>query len=136
MAITTPLAAPFLTPLQVDGHIFNLYGNSSIGKSSALAAACSVTGFEMNTFLNTNNAFESIFVAHNDACVIIDELGLARSDKLGDFVYTAINGKTKGRANQKGDRIEPTAFKNNGIVSGETTLGGKMGETGNKTTAG
>lgn len=136
MAITIPLAAPFLTPLQIDGHIFNIYGNSSIGKSSALAAACSVTGFEMNNFLNTNNSFESVFVSHNDACVVIDEMGLARPDKIGEFVYVVVNGKTKGRANQKGDRVEPTAFKTNGIVSSETTLSAKMGETGHKTTAG
>jgi len=136
MAITTPLVAPFLTPLQIDGHIFNLYGNSSIGKSSALAAACSVTGFEMNNFLNTNNSMESVMVSHNDGCMVVDELGLANPDKIGNFVYMVVNGKTKGRANQKGDRIEPTAFKNNGIVSAETTLEGKMGETGNKATAG
>lgn len=136
MAITTPLAAPFLTPLQIDGHIFNLYGNSSIGKSSALAAACSVTGFEMNNFLNTNNSFESVFVSHNDACVVIDEMGLARSDKIGEFVYVGINGKTKGRANQKGEGIDPVSFKNNGLVSGEKALAGKMEETRNKTTAG
>ncbi len=136
MAITTPLAAPFLTPLQVDDHIFNIYGNSSIGKSSALAAACSVTGFGMNNFLNTNNSFESVFVCHNDGCVVIDEMGLARPDKMGEFVYVVVNGKTKGRANQKGEGIEPVGFKTNGIVSGEITLAGKMAETGHKTTAG
>lgn len=136
MAITTPLAAPFLTPLQVDGHIFNLYGNSSIGKSSALAATCSVTGFEMNNFLNTNNSMESVLVSHNDGCVVIDEMGLAHPDKMGNFVYMVVNGKTKGRANQKGDRLDTASFKNNGLVSAETTLEGKMGETGNKATAG
>ncbi len=136
MAVTTPLVAPFLTPLQIDGHIFNLYGNSSIGKSSALAVASSVTGFEMTNFLNTNNALESVFVSHNDACVVMDEMGLARSDKLGDLAYVATNGKTKGRANQKGEGIDPTAFKANGLVSGEKTFGGKIEESGHKTTAG
>ena len=136
LAITTPLAAPFLTPLQIDGHIFNLYGNSSIGKSSALAAASSVTGFEMDNFLNTNNSFESVFVSRNDACVVVDEMGLACPDKIGNFVYIVVNGKTKGRANQKGEGIEPVGFKNNGLVSGEKALGGKMGETGAKPTAG
>lgn len=136
MAMTTPLTAPFLSPLKIDGHIFNLYGNSSIGKSSALAAACSVTGFEMNNFLNTNNSLESVFVAHNDACIVLDEMGLACPDKLGNLAYILVNGKTKGRANQKGEGIEPVAFITNGLVSGEMTLGGKMGEAGNKTTAG
>jgi len=136
LAIVTPLVAPFLTPLQIDGHLFNLYGNSSIGKSSALAAACSVTGFAMNSFLNTNNSLESVMVSHNDACMVMDELGLASPDKIGQFVYMAANGQTKGRANQKGNRIEPETFKNNGMVSSEMTLEGKMGEAGQKPTAG
>ncbi len=136
MAITTPLVAPFLTPLQIDGHIFNLYGNSSIGKSSALAATSSVTGFEMNNFLNTNNSMESVMVSHNDGCMAVDELGLANPDKIGAFAYMVANGKTKGRANQKGNRIDPDSFRNNAVVTGETTLDGKMGEGKLKPTAG
>ena len=136
MAITTPLVAPFLTPLQIDGHIFNLYGNSSIGKSSALAATSSVTGFEMNNFLNTNNSMESVMVSHNDSCMAVDELGLANPDKIGAFAYMVANGKTKGRANQKGNRIDPDSFRNNAVVTGETTLDGKMGEGKLKPTAG
>jgi putative DNA primase/helicase len=136
LSIVTKLTAPLLKPLGRVGNINHLYGNSSIGKSSALCVACSVSGEKLITFQNTNNAFESVAVAHNDFGLIIDELGNANAYTIGDLVYQFTSGETKGRANQKGEGIEPISFNVNALTSGEMTLAGKMGEANKKTTAG
>ena len=79
-AVCAALAAPLLQVCGMEGGGVHFLGSSSIGKSILLLVAGSVAGGGGNNgFLRrwraTDNALESIALAHNDALLCLDEIG-------------------------------------------------------------
>jgi putative DNA primase/helicase len=97
-------SAPLLRPLSIEGGGFHLEGESGKGKTTAARMCASIYGHPKHYMLSwkdTANAMEQKAAAHNDCCLIPDELGLADPKTLGPTLYTLANGKGKARYNQK-----------------------------------
>jgi uncharacterized protein (DUF927 family) len=100
------LAGPLMRELNVQGGGFALEGDSSIGKSTALIVAGSVWGGGgglgfCRTFAATHAALESIAELHNDGCLLLDEMALARPDELEETIYMLSNGFGRSRNNRQ-----------------------------------
>lgn len=79
LLIGTAFAAPLLARLKINSFGFNVFGASSIGKTTAIRVAASVAGHSDNTKLSTwgdtNGGIESRRLGHRDGIFPIDELG-------------------------------------------------------------
>ena len=133
-AVSSAFAAPLLTLINMESGGFNFYGESSIGKSTALYVACSVYGSPdyRQQWRATVNGLESVCIAHNDCLLVLDELGEMEPKDLGKSCYMVANGQGKARAN------EPVRSKWKILMlsSAENTLGQYMSETGRPVKAG
>ena len=106
---------------------FNLYGESSSGKSTCARVCCSVwapadENGEVGSWRTTDNGLEAIAAAHNSLPLILDELGQAEPEKLEQIVYMLGNNKGKTRANKSGGARTPAAWKLLVLSTGETTI--------------
>lgn len=133
LAISIQFAAPLLSILNIESGGFNIFGNSSIGKSTALFIACSVNGSHeyRQQWSATKNGLEEACSAHNDLCQIIDEAGEMEPKDLGKICYMITNERGKKRMNS------PTRkWKTMILSSAEKTLAQFMSEDGRRVNAG
>lgn len=81
-AICAALAAPLLKHVSLPSFAIHTYGKSRAGKSTALLAGASVTGFrqegDLPNFRGTDVALEEMPASFNDMFLPINELGLLR----------------------------------------------------------
>lgn len=106
-AACAAVAAPLLRVCGLEGGGIHFLGSSSIGKSILLLVAGSVAGGGGNNgFLRrwraTDNALESIALAHNDALLAIDEIGQIPPNIAASVSYMLANGQGKARASKEG----------------------------------
>ena len=129
--ICMAFAAPLLRLVNEQSGGFHLVGGSSLGKSSALRAMCSVFGSasssgdagEMATWRTTDNALEAVCQAHSDLPLICDELKQAEERKLANIIYMIGNEMGKRRMSGKTLTCKPTAsWKLLLASSGEATI--------------
>ena len=116
-----------------------MYGNSSIGKSTALFVAASVVGNPDKTIQKWNatiNAMEATAKHYNDALLPLDEIGQSDPKHVGETSYMLGNGSGKARADCRGDARTRASFRNLFLSNGEKTLSGHMAEIGKKTRVG
>jgi putative DNA primase/helicase len=107
-AVMVALAAPLLKIAGEQSGGFHFRGLSSSGKTTALHLAASVHGAKVRNWNSTANGIEADCVAHNDACLLLDEIGQANPKVVAQTSYQAINGIGRGRMNA--DRhSEPSA---------------------------
>ncbi|WP_321532551.1 DUF927 domain-containing protein [uncultured Desulfuromonas sp.] len=138
-AVSLPLAGALLAPTGVEGGGFNIIGNSGDGKTTTMHVAASATGpprQQIKTCDNTANAFESTAAQHNDACLLMDELGQAPPEQIGQIVYKLAGGVGRGRADQHGNARTRRQWKISFLTTGETDLGTMLASVGKRSFAG
>ncbi|MEZ5501415.1 MAG: DUF927 domain-containing protein [Halioglobus sp.] len=106
-------SGPFLTPLKLTGGGFNLYGLSSMGKTTALQVGASVWGNGSDPEENptqtviqrwntTANALEGVAQSANDIFLPLDEVGTNKMTDLGNVIYNLAGGV--GKTSMTSDR--------------------------------
>jgi len=138
-AVSLPLAAALLPLTGAEGGGFNIVGRSGDGKTTALHVAASVAGppaGQIKTCDNTANAFESTAAQHNDACLLMDELGQAHPEQIGQVVYKLAGGIGRGRADQHGNARERRQWRILFLTSGEIDLATMTASAGKKSFTG
>jgi putative DNA primase/helicase len=141
LAVCAAFAAPLLKLAGEESGGINLFGSSSIGKTTALYAAASVFGDPsspeiIKSWRATSNGLEGAALRANDSLLILDEIGQVDPKEAGDTAYMLANGSGKTRANRSGDSRLPATWTLGFISTGETTLAGQMNEGGKKVKAG
>jgi len=139
-AVSLALAAPLLHPTGGEGGGgFNFVGTSSSGKTTALHAAASVAGSpegHLKSCDNTGNAFESTAAQHSDGLLLLDELGQAHPEQIGQVVYKLAGGIGRGRADQSGNARGRRQWRILFLTSGETDLASMMAGAGRRSYTG
>lgn len=138
-ATSIAFAAPLLNIIHQENGGFNLMGNSSIGKSTAMAIATSVFGSPKDAVQKWNmtiNSLEGVAKAFNDFMLPLDEIGQSTPHQIGEIVYMLGNGTGKGRANVHGEARKRVNFRTLFLSNGEKTLEEHMGEASKKVKAG
>ena len=130
LAISLAFVPPLLRPLGKDGFGLNLYGPSSIGKTTALKAGVSVWGCSIGNWRATANGLEGVCAAANDGLLALDELSQADPQALGEAAYMLANGSGKARARRDGSARERLEHCLAFISTGEVRLGDKLKEDG------
>lgn len=134
--ISTALAAAVMHLLREDNAGLHLSGASSMGKSTALYVAQSVTGSPLYTWRSTDNALEGIAASVNDNLLLLDELGQIDGAAAEAVAYMLGNGQGKARANRLGNTSPVQAFRLLFLSTGEIGLAEKLAERGKVVRAG
>ena len=105
-AVSTSLAGPLLGLLGMEGGGFNLYGQSSRGKTTIAQAAASVWGKGdspgfVRPWRSTANALEAAAALHTDTMLILDELGAVDAKEAAMAIYSLTGGTGKGRSESR-----------------------------------
>jgi len=121
--------APILmNDLKIESGGIHFFGNSSTGKTTMVTVANSVWAAPKwkNTWRSTDNGLEGLCCSHNDAFMVLDEIGQCNSEVVGKSVYMIANETAKLRANRKGDLKEirnwRTLFASDGEISVEQMI--------------
>jgi putative DNA primase/helicase len=117
-AVSTAFAGPLLAWASgTTGGGFQLTGPTSIGKTTAFLIAASVWGkgtendpeSYIQKWRGTSNGFEYLGEQHNDATLILDEMGAIDAAEAGLVAYMLADGAGKNRAGAAGGlRRKPT----------------------------
>ena len=110
-------AAPLARLVNEPSGGFHLVGDSSLGKSSALRALCSVFASaasdgesgEMASWRATDNGLEAFCQSHTDLPMICDEIGQADGKNIGKVLYMI--------GNESGKRRMTKSLQNKGTAS-------------------
>jgi uncharacterized protein (DUF927 family) len=126
-------AGPLLELLGQEGGGVHVYGNSSTGKTTALAAAASVWGKGASPgyilpWRQTANAFEATAAQHTDSLLVFDEVGVADAKALGTSVYQLSAGAGKGRLNRDAHLRARAAWRVMLTSTGEMPIAAKIEE--------
>jgi hypothetical protein len=103
----TAVLAPLTTIFGKVNPGFHLYGETSLGKTTAQWVAGSVVGGTLTgdhywrTFNSTVVGFEMQAALHNCLPLILDEIGVADGAKLGDMIYQFSQGEGRSRGTAK-----------------------------------
>jgi putative DNA primase/helicase len=138
LTISAAFASTLLGPCQLHGCGIHFRGDSSTGKTTALAVAGSVWGGPrdgggLNGFVQswqaTANGIEGMAEAHCDLPLLLDELSLVRGEDAWRVAYQLASGIGRTRATKSGataSRLEWRVFL---ISSGEISLADKVAES-------
>lgn len=142
LAVCASLAAPLLEICGQDSGGFNITGQSSTGKTTALIAAGSVwgkgasSGGYVQSWRSTSNGLEGLAANHNDAAMLLDEIGQAPPYAVKEAAYMLANGMGKTRARQDGSARTAKSWRCMVLSTGEKGLAEKIAEEGGKVQAG
>jgi len=142
VAISTALAGPLAYFAGHEGGGVHFFGQSSIGKTTALRLGASVWGRGdtpgfVRTWRATANGLEGAAAGATDTVLILDELGQAEARDLATTLYMLANGGGKARACRDGSLREPRTWRVLTLSSGESPVDAKLTEDrGRKTRAG
>ncbi len=129
-AVCLALAGPLLRLVpEVGGGGVHFVAPTSKGKTTIMLAASSVFGMGdenhpdsyMKKWNSTLVGFEAVCEQHNDAPLILDELGEAKASELGQSLYMVANGSGKTRGAAAGGNRPTAAWLNMLISAGEIT---------------
>jgi uncharacterized protein (DUF927 family) len=121
-------APVLMNDLKIESGGIHFFGNSSTGKTTMVTVANSVWAAPKwkNTWRSTDNGLEGLCCAHNDAFMVLDEIGQCTPEVVGKSVYMIANETAKLRANRKGDLKEirnwRTLFASDGEISVEQMI--------------
>lgn len=131
-------AGPILTLAKLDSCGLTFTGQTSLGKTTAMAIAVSAwssaavgTGL-MQSMRSTVNALEATAQAAHSTILALDEMGLADGRDVGTMIYQIVAGTGKKRLSQRGDLIKPYRWSCFALLSGETSLHRKIVDDGGK----
>ena len=80
----------------------------------------------------TSNGLEGIAALHNDSVLILDEIGQADPNDVGEGIYMLANGIGKARMNRSGTIRMPLQWRLLFVSAGEKMLSDHMGGAGKK----
>ncbi|MDO8414638.1 MAG: DUF927 domain-containing protein [Agitococcus sp.] len=137
-SVCTAFAGTLLKLIGDESGGFHLRGDSSLGKSTAQHAACSVWGNRdyKQSWRATINGLEATAAMYNDGLLVLDEIGQAEAKDIGETVYMLANGQGKSRASKS---VMPRKILTWGLLflsSGEMSLSQHMLSGGRKIRAG
>ncbi|MFG6449201.1 DUF927 domain-containing protein [Roseateles sp. BYS180W] len=137
-ALCCAFAGPLLRLAGVESGGFQLKGNSSGGKTTALKVAASVFGPPgyMQRWRTTDNALEATAVQHSDSLLILDEFGQLDAKVAGECAYMLANEQEKGRATRGGLAKRRRTWRLLFLSSGELGLADHMRQAGKEVRAG
>ena len=137
--ISAALAGVLLHQRGAASFAIHWTGDSSIGKSGALAAGGSVWGHPqgvVHSWRSTDNSLEYVAAQHNDGLLILDELKEVDPKQAGAIAYMLSNAKGKNRAHHSGGLREAITWRIVMLSSGELGLADHMSSIGQKAHAG
>jgi putative DNA primase/helicase len=137
-ALGVALAPPCLQLVGEDGGGFNLYGESSKGKTRVARTAASVWGSKeyLRSWDSTKNGLEATCTLFNDNLLILDELGQADSRDLGEAIYAIFQGQSKQRMTKTISARRAQAWRVLVLATGEIAVETQMSLSKKKTRAG
>jgi putative DNA primase/helicase len=140
-AVSTAFAGPLLGLLGVEGGGFNLYGQSSRGKTTIVKAAASVWGKGdspgfVRPWRSTANALEAAAALHADTILILDELGTVEAKEAAMAIYSLTSGTGKGRSGRDGSLRQSLRWRTMVLSTGELRLTDKLEENRQRARAG
>lgn len=138
LSVSATLAGPMLNLVNLKQGGLHFFGDSSIGKTTALlmASSCWSDAKFMRTWRATANGIEGAAALVNDNTLILDEISEADPRDVGEIVYSVGNGTGKSRANRDGNSRPVKNWRVILLSSGERTLSTTMAEGGKRTKAG
>ena len=101
-ALSCAFAGPLLEPLNIPGLGFHYFGDSTIGKSTALVVGASAWGTPkyMIPWRTTLNGLEIQAENHSSTLLVVDESHQVDPKNLDAAVYMLLNGMAKARMNR------------------------------------
>jgi len=138
LALSASFAGPLLEKTHVEGGGFHFVGDSSIGKSTAIIAACSVWGGKdfISSWKSTSSGMEGAAALSNDCLLALDEIGECEAKEIGGIIYALGNGRGKQRSNRLGAARTVAQWRCFVLSSGERTVETVMAEAGQRIKAG
>jgi uncharacterized protein (DUF927 family) len=147
LAVLIGLSSPLLAMLNKTGAIFHFFGFSGVGKTALLQLAASVNGNGsepgcgydslIESWNMTANAAEMLLEQRNHTTALFDELGVYKSPRIGDAIYSVAGGKGKHRmSGETLKNVDPAKWLLNIISSGEISMQERLGEGGEEVRAG
>ena len=123
-SVALSLTGPVLAKINYESFGVNLFGRSSIGKTTSAKVATSVFGCpsNMRSWLTTSNGIEATALEHCDLFLSLDELGQADPIQISKSAYLLANGSGKSRANLTGKSKELNKWRLTFLSTGEVTL--------------
>ncbi|MGE4579283.1 MAG: DUF927 domain-containing protein [Desulfuromonadales bacterium] len=127
-SVSMAFAAPLLLFAEGDGGGFNMVGNSSCGKTTAMKVGNSVWGSpeRLSSWRVTSNGLEASAELHNHALHCLDEMGLVKPKEIGEIAYMLGLGQGKGRAKKDGSARDIRSWCSLQLSTGELSLGDHM----------
>jgi uncharacterized protein (DUF927 family) len=130
-----------LTPLSLEGGGFHFFGDSSIGKSAIAYAAASVYGRGgspgfVRQWRSTANGLESAAAIHNDALLVLDEIGTVDPKEAAAAAYQLVAGVSKNRSTKDNSLGPALTWRTNVLSTGEIRLADKLRESNQRAMAG
>jgi len=141
LALCTAFASPLLHLTGSENFGIHLVGESSMGKTIALTVAGSVWGGGKtqgyrSRWKTTINGLEGLAAKHQDALLVLDELGEVSPHEAGAASYMLANGAGKVRGTKEGGVQEPEEWRLIFLSAGEIDLATHMQSVGERTKAG
>lgn len=138
LAVSMGFAGPLLAISGAEGGGVHVRGGSSIGKTSVLRVAVSVTGGPeaLQRWRGTSNGLEGIACSHNDGLLVLDEMGQVSATEAGEIAYMLANGAEKLRGARTGGVREVRRWLLLFLSSGELGLADHMMTAGKRARAG
>jgi putative DNA primase/helicase len=132
-AVSTALAGPLLGLLGSEGGGFNLYGQSSRGKTTTVQAAASVWGKGDSPgfvcpWRSTANALEATAAMHTDTLLPLDELGTMDAKEAAVAAYSLAGGIGKTRLKRDASLRPSMAWRVMVLSASEVRLTDKLME--------
>jgi putative DNA primase/helicase len=138
LALSAAFAGPLLKKCHAESGGVHFVGDSSTGKTTAIAAAASVFGPEAyrRSWRTTANGLEAVAALFNDSLLCLDEISEADPREVGACVYALGNGAGKQRASRSGATRPVKRWRCSVLSSGERTIDSAMMEGGKRAKAG
>lgn len=140
-AVSVAFAGPLLAWASgTTGGGFHYVGPTSIGKTTGFLVAASVWGkgaekdpeSYIQKWRGTSNGFEFLGEQHNDATLILDEMGQIDGNEAGMVSYMLADGSGKARAKSGGGLRQKPTWRLLFLSSGEISLAQHMESAGKK----
>jgi putative DNA primase/helicase len=138
LALSASFAGPMLRRCNAEGGGMHFTGDSSIGKTAAIDAACSTWGGDRfrRSWKTTSIGLEGAAALCNDGLLALDEINECDPREVGAIVYALANGYGKQRASRTGSARPVTRWRCFVLSSGERTIATHMAEGGRRAKAG
>jgi uncharacterized protein (DUF927 family) len=124
-ALGCALCGPLLEPLGIESGGIHLYGETSKGKTTAIAVAASVMGSPKTVVTQwraTANGLEGVALEHNDLTLFLDEIGQGAAQDIGKAAYMLANGQSKIRMQRNRKIDDAKTWRTLFLSTGEHTL--------------